>query len=64
MKRMFLYGLLMSSCFSLMGCDVKKDHVQPPKTVRSISIAGMPVYEKDFKLEPLLANDTQINQNQ
>ena len=59
MKRILLYVLLLSSGMGLMGCDFKND-VQPPKAARSMSIAGVPVYEKDFKLQPLSANNAEI----
>ena len=60
-NRMVLYSLLIISGV-LLGCDDKDTQV--PKTTRSISIAGMPVYEKDFRLQPLLADNTQIQQKQ
>ncbi|MBJ9985988.1 hypothetical protein IAE19_11135 [Acinetobacter sp. S40] len=61
MKRIFLYVFVVSSGAGLMGCDFK-DNVQPPKAARSMSIAGMPVYEKDFKLQPLLANNIEVKE--
>ncbi|MCU4481128.1 NF038215 family lipoprotein [Acinetobacter ursingii] len=68
MKRMFLYVLVVSSSVAVMGCDmrakVQNESIQSSTSARSMSIAGMPVYDKDFKLAPLLANDTHLKQNQ
>ena len=68
MKRIFLYALVISSGVVLVGCDVKttvqKESIQPVQSTRSMSIVGMPVYEKDFRLQPLLADNTQIKQPQ
>ncbi|MCU4414703.1 NF038215 family lipoprotein [Acinetobacter sp. WU_MDCI_Axc73] len=68
MKRIFLYVFVVSSSAAVMGCDmranVQSESRQSAPAVRSMSIAGMPVHEKDFKLEPLLANNTQLKQNQ
>lgn len=59
MNRMLLFVVLASSGICLMGCDLKDD-VPPPKTTRSMSIAGMPVYEKDFRLPPILAQQVEM----
>ena len=45
-------SLSLSLSLSLAGCD--KNPPTPTKTeVRSIHIAGMPVYEKDYRLNAL-----------
>lgn len=40
--------------FGLTACNMK-DNMRPPKAERAMSIAGMPVYEKDYKLSQELA---------
>ncbi|BBF76201.1 hypothetical protein J500_3051 [Acinetobacter sp. 479375] len=47
-----------------MRAKVQSESIQSSTSARSMSIAGMPVYDKDFKLAPLLANDTHLKQNQ
>ena len=45
-------GFSVVLCLFLAGCD--KNPPTPTKTeVRSIHIAGMPVYEKDYRLNAL-----------
>lgn len=46
MKKISIMIILLSS---FTACNWK-DTVRPPKAERAMSIAGMPVYEKDYRL--------------
>ncbi|WP_130804613.1 NF038215 family lipoprotein [Acinetobacter ihumii] len=60
MKRIFLYALSISLGIVLFGCDAQEDY-RVPKTTRSMSIAGMPVYEKDFALNQVRLVDHTVS---
>ncbi|CAG67665.1 conserved hypothetical protein; putative signal peptide [Acinetobacter baylyi ADP1] len=49
MKKISIMIILLSSFTALTACNWK-DTVRPPKAERAMSIAGMPVYEKDYRL--------------
>lgn len=60
MKRISIIIVLLSSFTTLTACNWK-DTIRPPKAERSMSVAGMPVYEKDYRLNgQILATQQKI----
>lgn len=59
MNRKVLYAVFLGSVI-FTGCN--QHSPDSPKTARSISIAGAPVYEKDFTLKQVLLVDNAVAQ--